>query len=40
LLDINAKIINIPKQMMIAFYERDHDPSSYIGHPQEKILFL
>jgi hypothetical protein len=39
LLDINAKIINIPKQMMIAFYERDHDPSNYIGHPQEKILF-
>jgi regulator of sirC expression with transglutaminase-like and TPR domain len=40
LLDINAKIINIPKQVIIAFYERDHDPSNYIGHPQEKILFF
>jgi regulator of sirC expression with transglutaminase-like and TPR domain len=39
LLDINAKIINIPKQMVIAFYHSDYDPSTYIGHPQEKIHF-
>ncbi|MDE3235895.1 MAG: hypothetical protein KGO81_08075 [Bacteroidota bacterium] len=39
LLDINAKIINIPQQMIIAFYQSDHDPSNYIGHPQDKILF-
>lgn len=39
LLDINAKIINIPKQLIIAFYHSDYDPATYIGHPQEKIHF-
>ncbi len=39
LLDINAKIINIPKQTVIAFYHSDYDPATHIGHPQEKIHF-
>jgi len=39
LLDINAKVINIPKQMIIAFYHSDYDPLTYKGHPQEKIHF-
>jgi hypothetical protein len=40
LLEINARIINIPKQMVIAFYQSDFDPSNYIGNPKEKILFF
>jgi regulator of sirC expression with transglutaminase-like and TPR domain len=40
LLEINARIINIPNQMVIAFYQRDHNPVNYIGHPQDKILFF
>lgn len=40
LLEINARIISIPNQMVIAFYQRDHDPANYIGHPQDKILFF
>ncbi|MFY7899648.1 MAG: transglutaminase family protein, partial [Chitinophagaceae bacterium] len=40
LLDIHAKIINIPKQFIIAFYHSDYDPESYIGHPQNKIHFF
>lgn len=39
LLDINAKIINIPNQIIIAFYESDFDPLTFIGNPQEKIHF-
>lgn len=39
LLDINARIINIPKQMIIAFYQTDFDAETYIGNPQEKIHF-
>jgi len=39
LLDINAKIINIPKQMVIAFYHSDFDPATHIGNPQDKIHF-
>lgn len=39
LLDIHAKIINIPKQMVIAFYHSDYDPATFMGHPQEKIHF-
>jgi regulator of sirC expression with transglutaminase-like and TPR domain len=39
LLDIHARIINIPRQMVIAFYHSDYDPATYIGHPQEKIHF-
>jgi len=40
LLDINARIINIPKHFIIAFYHSDYNPSSFIGHPQEKIHFF
>jgi regulator of sirC expression with transglutaminase-like and TPR domain len=39
LLDINARIINIPKQCIIAFYHSDYDAGTYIGHPQDKIHF-
>jgi hypothetical protein len=39
LLDINARIINIPQQMVIAFYHSDYDAATYKGHPQEKIHF-
>jgi hypothetical protein len=39
LLDIHARIINIPKQFIIAFYHSDYDPATYIGHPQNKIHF-
>lgn len=39
LLDINAKIINIPKQCIIAFYHSDYDAATHIGHPQDKIHF-
>jgi regulator of sirC expression with transglutaminase-like and TPR domain len=38
-LEINAKIINIPRQMVIAFFHSDYDVNSYKGHPQEKIHF-
>ncbi|PZX65582.1 transglutaminase family protein [Hydrotalea sandarakina] len=38
-LEINAKIINIPRQMVIAFFHSDYDANSYKGHPQEKIHF-
>lgn len=40
LLDINARIINIPKQMVLAFYHKDFNPSIAKGHPQEHILFF
>lgn len=40
LLDINAMIINIPKQFIIAFFQDDYDPATYIGHPQNKISFF
>ena len=39
LLDIHAKIINIPKQCIIAFYHSDYDMATYVGHPQDKIHF-
>jgi len=39
LLDINARIINIPRHFIIAFYHSDYNPSSFIGHPQDKIHF-
>ncbi len=39
LLDINAKIIKIPKQCIIAFYHSDYDPATHVGHPQDKIHF-
>lgn len=38
LLDINARIINIPKQCVIAFFHSDYD-GEHMGHPQEKIHF-
>jgi len=40
LLDINARIINIPKQIIIAYYDSDFDPSGFKGNPKEKILFF
>ena len=39
LLEINARIISIPKQCLIAFYHSDYDPATYIGHPLDKIHF-
>ncbi|MEA3427065.1 MAG: transglutaminase family protein [Bacteroidota bacterium] len=39
LLEINARIINIPRQCIIAFYHSDYDPATYAGHPQDKIHF-
>lgn len=38
-LDINAKIIKIPKQCIIAFYHSDYDQATHMGHPQDKIHF-
>lgn len=38
-LDINAKIINIPKQMILAFYHKDFDLDKSKTSPQDKILF-
>jgi len=38
-LEINARIINIPKQCIIAFYHSDYDATNYKGHPQDKIHF-
>lgn len=40
LLDINARIINIPRQCIIAFYHSDYDPATYMGSPQDKIHFF
>lgn len=39
-LDINARIINIPKQMIIAFYHKDESLDDKKISPQEKILFF
>lgn len=39
-LDINARIINIPKQMIIAFYHKDQSFDDKKTSPQEKILFF
>lgn len=38
-LAINARIINIPKQCIIAFYQTDFDYASYEGNPQDGIHF-
>lgn len=38
-LDINARIINIPKQCIIAFYHSDYDHATFEGHPQDQIHF-
>jgi regulator of sirC expression with transglutaminase-like and TPR domain len=40
LLDVNARIINIPKQMIIAYYHSDYDVTTYKGNPKDKILFF
>lgn len=40
LLEINAHVINIPKQFIIAFFQDDYDAATYIGHPQNKIAFF
>ncbi len=40
LLDINTRIINIPKQFIVAFFQDDYDELTYTGHPQNKILFF
>ncbi|MBX9733484.1 MAG: transglutaminase-like domain-containing protein [Chitinophagaceae bacterium] len=39
-LDINARIINIPKQCIIAFYHSDYDHATFEGHPQDQIHFF
>jgi hypothetical protein len=39
LLDINARIINIPKQSIIAFFHSDYDADSQNGDYQESIHF-
>jgi len=40
LLDINARIINIPKQMIIAFYASDFEPFNHVGNAKDNILFF
>lgn len=37
-LEINARLIGIPKQSILAFYHSDYD-ANYKGHPQDKIHF-
>ncbi len=39
-LDINAKIINIPKQCIIAFYQSDYDHTNFVGNPMDQIHFF
>jgi len=39
-LDINARIINIPKQCIIAFYDSTFDHTSFEGNPIEHIHFF
>ncbi|MEN9598879.1 MAG: hypothetical protein RL596_1190 [Bacteroidota bacterium] len=38
-LEINARIINIPKQCIIAFFQSDYDHATFEGHPQDQIHF-
>ncbi len=40
LLDIHARVINIPKQMVIAFYHSDYNPTTDMGNPLDKIHFF
>jgi regulator of sirC expression with transglutaminase-like and TPR domain len=40
LLDINAKIISIPNQIIIAFYRFDYSDKSVKDSPQDKINFF
>jgi len=39
-LDVNAKIINIPKQCIIAFYQSDFDHTTFVGNPMDQIHFF
>lgn len=39
-LDINARIINVPKQCIIAFYQSDYDHTSFDGNPMDQIHFF
>lgn len=39
-LDINARIINIPRQCIIAFYQSEFDHTLAMGNPQEQIHFF
>lgn len=39
LLDIPVRAINIPRQFVLAFFDSEHDPSTYADNPQEKISF-
>jgi regulator of sirC expression with transglutaminase-like and TPR domain len=39
-LDINAKIINIPKQCIIAFFNSDYDHTNFVGNPIDQIHFF
>jgi regulator of sirC expression with transglutaminase-like and TPR domain len=39
-LDINAKIINIPKQCIIAFFHSDYDHTNFVGNPIDQIHFF
>ena len=40
LLDINARIISIPNQAILAFYRSDYNNISYKNNPQERIHFF
>lgn len=39
-LDINARIINIPKQLIIAFYHKGENPFVEIERPEDQIIFF
>ena len=39
MLDINARIINIPKQTVIAFFHSDFEPGNFTSSPREMIHF-
>lgn len=39
LLDINVKVINIPKQFILAFFHNDYDQHEFTGNPHSKIHF-
>lgn len=39
LLDINAHIVNVPRQFLIAYFHSDYEAADYQGNPRDKILF-
>ena len=39
MLDINVKVINIPRQFILAFFHSDYDQQEFTGNPQSKIHF-